>query len=123
MEKRNIYRLLVVVAVIIATIILISGSFYTYWSVASPQKTCLSCHEINPSFNTWASSAHRDVSCFACHGTALSNGFHSLREKSKMVFTHIKTDVSSENIQMSEAQLLETMDRCKNCHQTEFANW
>lgn len=123
MEKRNIVRFILIAGIIIAGFMLISGSFYTYWSVASPEKTCLSCHEINPSFNTWASSAHRDVSCFKCHGTALSNGFHSLKEKSKMVFTHVKTEVTSEDIQMSELQLLETMDRCKNCHQSEFTNW
>jgi len=123
MKKKIRFGFFVVAGIVLVTLFLISGSFYTYWTVASPERTCLSCHEINPSFNTWASSAHRDVSCFECHGTALSNGFHSLKEKSKMVFTHVKSNVSSENLHMSEKQLLETMDRCKNCHQTEYANW
>ncbi|HXX65234.1 MAG TPA: hypothetical protein VEO56_15650, partial [Bacteroidota bacterium] len=55
-----------------------AGSAYYYWGVASPQTTCGGCHEIESSSVTWARSGHRDFHCKECHGTALSNGVHSL---------------------------------------------
>jgi len=47
------------------------GGSYTVWNASGPDKTCNSCHEINPSYDTWAASAHRDVKCEFCHGTAM----------------------------------------------------
>lgn len=123
MKNKKLYRAYVIAGIATAFILLSSSGFYTYWSIASPDKTCVSCHEINPSFNTWASSPHREISCFECHGSALENGLHSLKEKSKMVFTHISDDVKSEDLKMNEEQILATMTRCTNCHQTEYYAW
>lgn len=102
--------------------LLFAGS-YTWWNAANPERTCASCHEINPSFETWTSSAHREISCFKCHGTALESGWHSFSEKSKMVFSHVKSAPHADEIHLTEKQVLETMDRCKNCHENEYANW
>ena len=122
--KHNIFfKTIIIAGGSFILIILIFTGFYTYWSAASPSKTCVRCHEISPSFNTWTASAHREISCFKCHGTALGNGFHSLKEKSRMVLTHFKTDLPFQDLRMSENQLLETMDRCKNCHGSEYSNW
>jgi hypothetical protein len=96
---------------------------YTYWNAANPEKTCASCHEISPMVGQWNHSAHREVRCFDCHGTALSNGFHSLKEKANMVFTHIGKNPNPEDIQMSESQVLELSDRCAKCHQSEYKKW
>jgi hypothetical protein len=123
MTQKKIYRPLLITLLIFAPVFILLSGFYVWWNQASPEKTCLSCHEINHAFNTWSASAHREVSCKECHGTALSNGLHSLREKSAMVFSHVKYDMHSEDIRLSEAQILETMDRCRNCHQSEYAKW
>jgi hypothetical protein len=107
---------------IIVILLLFTGS-YTGWNAARPENSCASCHEIHPSVGTWANSAHSEISCFKCHGTALENGWHSLSEKTQMVFTHLQNKPFPEDIRMSENQLLETMERCVQCHQNEYANW
>ena len=121
--KTKIFRNIIRIMVILLAVMVISGLGYTWWNTANPEKTCASCHEINPSHETWASSAHRDISCFKCHGTALENGWHSFSEKTKMVFSHVKSTPHHEDVRMSEDQVLETMQRCKSCHQNEYSNW
>lgn len=96
---------------------------YSSWNSANPQKTCASCHEISASVNEWQHSAHRDVRCTECHGTALSNGVHSLKEKANMVFTHLGKETIHEEIRMTEKQVLEISDKCAKCHQSEYAKW
>jgi hypothetical protein len=96
--------------------------FYTRWNAASPNKTCASCHEILHSVDLWTGSSHRNIACKECHGTALSEGFHSLKEKGAMVFHHLdKAEPAA--VRISEEQRLEVMIRCKACHQTEYAKW
>lgn len=111
-----------ITAAVLVGLLVISFSFYIYWSAAPPSRTCISCHEINNSYSTWALSAHRNISCSECHGTALSNGFHSLSEKTGMVTTHFREDYI-ENIRMSEDQVLESMKSCIRCHQEEWSDW
>jgi hypothetical protein len=96
--------------------------FYSHWNAASPTGTCASCHEISHSVDLWAGSAHRNITCKECHGTALSEGLHSMKEKGAMVFHHISKNKPAE-IRMSEDQVLEVMQRCTGCHQTEYAKW
>lgn len=96
--------------------------FYYSWSHASPEKTCLSCHELQTAYDDWTISSHRDIRCEECHGTALSSGWHSLTEKAGMVFSHVKEKGQSD-MQLSEMQVLEVMDRCQNCHNHEYAGW
>lgn len=119
MKKRTF--LLIPAFLIIFFLIFFSG--YSAWNAANPEKTCASCHEINPSHETWQMSSHREISCLDCHGTAMSNGFHSLKEKSSMIFTHISKDKSNNDIRLSEKQIIETMDRCTKCHQEEYKKW
>ena len=78
---RNIIRLFLLLAIVL----IVFGGSYTWWNATSPDKTCASCHEINPSHQSWSQSAHSEISCFKCHGTALENGWHSLSEKAAMV--------------------------------------
>jgi hypothetical protein len=40
-----------------------------------------------------------------------------------MVVRHIQNKPHPDEIRLSEAQILETMERCVSCHQTEYANW
>jgi hypothetical protein len=111
--------------IVLVFIILIAGLYggYAGWNAADPQNTCAGCHEINPSFHTWQASAHRNISCTECHGTALSNGLHSLKEKGNMVLTHFTGNKRSSDVRLNEDQLTETMKNCIRCHQTEFSKW
>lgn len=116
---RNIFRVLFVFFVLL----IVFGGSYTLWNTSNPENTCVNCHEINTAHQSWAQSAHRNISCFKCHGTALENGWHSLSEKSTMIFSHVKYKPRADEIHLSEEQVLETMNRCTQCHQTEYANW
>ena len=122
MNKKNINKLIRLVAAFAVILILFTG-MYTGWNAANPEKSCASCHEIHPSVGTWANSAHSEISCFKCHGTALENGWHSLTEKTQMVFTHMHKQPYPEDIHMSEDQLLATMEKCIQCHRDDYANW
>jgi nitrate/TMAO reductase-like tetraheme cytochrome c subunit len=122
-KKAGSYRILLITIIVVFVVFVLSGGGYIGWNVANPEKTCNSCHEISPSYNTWTASAHREVSCQECHGTALSNGWHGFKEKTNMVFSHYSRDMQLEDIRLTEMQILETLDRCRNCHQTEYALW
>lgn len=97
--------------------------FYLSWSHASPEKTCLSCHELQTAYDEWVISSHRDIRCEKCHGTALSEGWHSLTEKASMVFSHVRKPYPEDDMQMTETQLLQVMQRCRSCHENEYAGW
>lgn len=103
--------------------ILFLGASYTWWNTATPDKTCARCHEIHSSHSSWTSSAHSEISCLKCHGTALENGFKSLSEKSRMVVRHFLNKPDPDDIRLSEEQILGTMERCRSCHQGEYAGW
>ncbi len=118
----NLKKNLLIVIPIVLLLAFLSGG-YTRWNSANPDKTCASCHEISPSVNDWHSSAHRNIRCTECHGTALSNGIHSLKEKAVMVFSHVGQTKNPEDIRMTEKQVLELSDRCAKCHQSEYAKW
>ena len=102
-------------------IVFISG--YSLWNTLGPKHTCVSCHEIQASHQRWEQSAHATVRCIECHGTALNEGYHSLKEKMNMVFTHYSRPVANEDIHLSEAQVLRVTERCITCHADEGAKW
>ncbi|MDR1644649.1 MAG: hypothetical protein LBS05_02320 [Tannerellaceae bacterium] len=96
---------------------------YATWNTLDPANTCAACHEISPSHATWMQSAHADVRCIDCHGTALSQGLHSLREKGAMLLSHWSGDKRHEEIRLSEEQMLDLINRCAECHRAEYAGW
>ncbi len=119
MFKSKIFKILTLVFIVLA---LSAATFLGWWTTAPPSRTCASCHEINSSYMTWKESGHREMACKECHGSALSNGLHSLREKLGMVTTHISGG-NVDDLRMNESQYLETLDRCANCHRSQFALW
>ena len=113
---------IVIISSSLALLIVALLASYSGWNSASPAATCAQCHEISHSFDLWARSAHRNIACKECHGTALSEGIHSLKEKAGMLFHH-KDNLKAEDIRISEEQRMEVMQRCIGCHQTEYAKW
>ncbi|MFB3904801.1 MAG: multiheme c-type cytochrome [Acidobacteriota bacterium] len=101
---------------------LMAVSFGSYWHLARPDATCVKCHEIRPAHDLWTRSPHRDIKCDACHGSVLSNGFHSLWENSRRLATHY-SDQPHDDLRLTEEQIVQTMNRCKACHEREFADW
>jgi len=107
----------------IVVIALLTSISYTTWNRLDPAYTCAKCHEITPSHTTWLSSAHAKVRCIDCHGTALSDGFQSFREKSGMIITHFSGGKSNDEIRLNEGQALRLVEKCIRCHQAEHAGW
>ncbi len=116
-SKRSRVIFLALFVVIIAT-----AGWASYWHFAAPSRTCGSCHEIVPSHNLWQESYHREVPCEDCHGTAVSNGFHSLWENARRVVGHF-SEPSTEQIALKEEQVEEMIGRCRECHEREYADW
>jgi len=121
-ENKVMKRTLFVLAALCILGLLSFGGFYGYWNSASPAKTCSSCHEIGKSVDSQAKSSHRNTACKECHGTALSNGIHSLKEKGRMLVSHLENRDRRE-IRLEEKQLIEVMNNCERCHTAEFADW
>lgn len=109
-------------AAVLAAVLLVAGGSYYYWTSASPRSTCGSCHEIESSSDMWAHSGHRDFSCRECHGTALSSGLHSLKEKGMMFIDHFTGNLP-DRIALDEGQVLELTENCRRCHGAEYAGW
>ena len=122
MDFKRFNKTLLILGLIILVGIVAFSSFYIYWDTAPADKTCATCHEVRCEVHELESSSHRDLACKECHGTALSDGFRSMKEKSSMVFKHLR-HVSTEDIRMSEAQILDVMDNCQRCHTYEYAKW
>ena len=118
----NIQKIVITIILSLIGIVLLFGG-YSSWNSANPDKTCASCHEISPSVKEWQHSAHREVNCTECHGTAFSNGIHSLKEKTNMILTHFGKQTKHEDIRMTEQQVLEISDKCAKCHRSEYAKW
>ncbi|MFZ5831722.1 MAG: multiheme c-type cytochrome [Planctomycetota bacterium] len=93
-----------------------------YFEFAPPESTCLSCHEIQASYDRWAMSTHRNVNCKACHGGSLTSGWHGLEENFQRLVGHF-TESEHEDIRLSEAQVIAMNDKCSGCHQSEAAGW
>ncbi len=116
--KRFRYFLILV----LGTFLLAGGGYLWMMRGAADGRYCVNCHEIAASREAWSSSAHRNMACTSCHGTAFSEGWHSLKEKSAMALRHYSRR-PQENIQMTDAQVAEIMNRCRQCHQQQYADW
>ncbi len=119
---KKVSRTLIVLSALLVCAVLSIEAFSCFWDNASPLTTCASCHEIETSAHMWEGSGHRTLLCRECHGTALSNGFHSLSEKAMMFVHHFAGD-TGHKIQLTEEQLGTMLTGCKRCHEAEYAAW
>lgn len=110
------------VIITVALLIVITGAYST-WNHMDPAHTCAQCHEIRATHEAWLISAHKDIACTECHGTAISEGIHSLTEKSHMLWSHWTKKIRNEDIRMNEKQVLYVTERCAGCHRSEHAGW
>jgi len=118
MSKTKTLSFLVILIVVVGGL---SGA--GYWHMAAPSRTCGSCHEIVPAHDLWAESPHREVACEECHGTAVSNGFHSLWQNARRVRVHVGEPPPPASIRLTEEQVVEMNERCRGCHEREYADW
>ena len=119
MKKRH---LIIGSVILLGSALAVLGGVSIYWHTAAPERTCASCHEIESAHEVWAQSSHRDIECAGCHGTALSAGLHSIKEKGREFLAHFDRQPDDE-IRLSERQVIAAMHRCRECHAREYADW
>jgi hypothetical protein len=76
---------------------------------------CGRCHEIRANLVSWRGSTHRKLNCTDCHASGMETNL-------RRVSTHFSGDIP-EQIQMRTGDVLAMTDRCRGCHQQEFAQW
>ena len=100
-------------AVAVLTLASIPAMNLYYRSAAG--EDCARCHEIRRNFDLWQHSSHRKVNCLDCHAS-------STRTNIRRVVRHWRGDVP-EQIRLGLDDVLQMADRCRTCHQQEFAQW
>lgn len=105
---------------LVAAILLVPGATLYYESGGGAN--CTQCHEMNSQYDLWRSSSHRDIACSKCHGGAFTTdaGFHI--QNASRVYYHLKGDLP-EQIRIRNADVPAIVERCRSCHQQEFAQW
>ena len=94
---------------------------YAVWQTAAPERTCASCHEIEPSVEGWRSSAHAQddaATCMDCHADAGFVGemvahIGGLQE----AYVHLSQKPEAENIEG-----MVPAERCLECHDDAWAD-
>jgi len=82
---------------------------------SSRGKGCASCHEIRANYDTWRGSTHRKLNCTDCHVS-------STRDNLERMTAHFSGEIP-EQLHMETDGVLAMTDRCRACHQQEFAQW
>ena len=59
-------RKIVFIAIAAVVVVLVVASFVTA-EAFSTNKSCNSCHEMNPYYNSWSVSVHKNTNCIQCH--------------------------------------------------------
>jgi hypothetical protein len=110
------------VAVLLAAAGLLMVPLASVWYESGGGLACTRCHEIAPAHGRWSQSSHRSVPCTKCHGDAwtLDVGFHL--NNLHRVRTHMNGG-APERLRLQSADLPAMIERCRACHQQEFAGW
>ncbi len=116
--NRRRWVLLLAAAVVLVVAIPGPSLYYEY----RQGEACTRCHEIWQPYNDWHTSAHRNVPCSDCHGGVFTfkAGFHI--NNMRRVFAHLSGD-TPEKPRLRTEDVLAISDRCRQCHQQEYASW
>jgi len=76
---------------------------------------CARCHEIRPNFDSWRQSSHRKLNCTDCHASSTQTNLHR-------VSAHLSGEIP-EQIHLRTADVFAMVEKCRACHQQEFAQW
>ncbi len=114
---RRLYLLLGLLAV---ALLVVPGRSLYYEYLGG--KACARCHEIWQPYTDWHTSTHRKVSCADCHGDLLTlqAGFHLANMR--RLLAHLRGRVP-EQIRLKNRAALTVAERCRKCHQQEYAAW
>src|SRR5581483_2402393 len=94
-------------------IVPVSNAYYP----ATKGEGCTGCHEMRPVYETWKQSSHRNIACLECHG-----GVRNEPANARRLAKHMSGNIP-EQIRLKGLDVVAIMDRCKSCHQQEFAQW
>ncbi len=113
-------RLYLALAIVLVAVLILPGAsaYYEY----SGGRSCARCHEIWQPYTDWHTSTHRNVPCSACHGDVftLEAGFHL--KNIRRLAAHLRGEVP-EQVRLKTDDVLRTAERCRPCHQEEYADW
>jgi len=109
-----------IAAPLLAAALLFIGGAVSYQ--ASGGRSCTRCHEIQPSFDRWRVSTHRDQDCSACHGSLLAAELSFHLDNLRRLVRHFRGRVP-DDIRIPSRNLTRLIERCRACHQREFAAW
>jgi hypothetical protein len=87
----------------------------SYYYTATWGGGCARCHEIRENLDSWRSAAHRGVNCTACHESGV-------RANLRRVVTQWFGAVP-ELIHLGAGDVNAMQEKCRACHQQEFAQW
>ncbi len=76
---------------------------------------CARCHEIKINYEVWQKSAHRKINCLDCHASTLLGNLRRVK-------AHLTGQVPA-RIHMKNDDAVAMVERCRGCHQQEFAQW
>lgn len=105
--------ILLAALVVVAVVLLVPGANYVYQ--AGGGEACARCHEIAPQVEVWRQSAHRGVRCEQCHHSSMLTNAGRVR-------AHWAGEVPARP-RMKHADVLAMTERCRSCHQQEYAQW
>ncbi len=92
------------------------GSTYgtNLYYAAGHGTACSDCHEMSAQVSAIHSSPHRNAGCTDCHEASLATKLRHVR-------AHLFGP--PQEIHLRQADLQPMMEKCRNCHQHEYAAW
>ena len=118
-QKASRLRKPLLIALLVVLVSLPGGSLYYEYSQG---KACARCHEIWQPYTDWHTSAHRNVPCSACHGDVFTVETRFHWNNIRRLANHLRGDVP-EQVRLKTADALQVSERCRNCHEEEYADW
>jgi len=106
-------RTWVLIGVAVAAFASVAGPNFYYRS--SSGRGCSRCHEIGEQYRAWTGSAHRGVPCDTCHDSSMMTNV-------RRVVAHVRDQVP-EQPRLKGNDVFAMVERCRSCHQEEFAAW